>query len=156
MEHLPWAHLPQLCLSIRRNRYVKAFTCADQFRCMAFAQLTYRTSLRDIEPASAPSAGTLQMLRATFVETCCGHFYVAVAQKGKFASGLSGIFATFYFALHSYSMDASLVLRCVADPGFRPSVFLFGQLGRPVVVVHMPGFPQRHGGPELHRNCDHS
>ena len=24
-------------------------------------------------------------------------------KKGKFASGLSGIFATFYFALHSYS-----------------------------------------------------
>ena len=28
---------------------VKSFTCLDQFLCMAFAQLTYRESLRDIE-----------------------------------------------------------------------------------------------------------
>jgi hypothetical protein len=31
------------------NQYVKRFTCQDQYRCMAFAQLTYRESLRDIE-----------------------------------------------------------------------------------------------------------
>jgi len=36
------------------NRYggnyrVRSFTCFDQFMCMAFAQLTYRESLRDIE-----------------------------------------------------------------------------------------------------------
>jgi hypothetical protein len=28
---------------------VKSLTCAEQFRVMAFAQLTYRESLRDIE-----------------------------------------------------------------------------------------------------------
>lgn len=31
------------------NRYVKNFSCRDQFLCMAFAQLTFRESLRDIE-----------------------------------------------------------------------------------------------------------
>ena len=31
------------------NRYVKDFSCWDQFLCLAFAQLTDRTSLRDIE-----------------------------------------------------------------------------------------------------------
>ena len=31
------------------NHKVKTFTCLDQFRVMAFAQLTYRESLRDIE-----------------------------------------------------------------------------------------------------------
>ena len=31
------------------EKYVNALTCSDQFRCMAFAQLTYRSSLRDIE-----------------------------------------------------------------------------------------------------------
>jgi len=31
------------------NYKVIAFTCTDQFLCMAFAQLTYRESLRDIE-----------------------------------------------------------------------------------------------------------
>lgn len=31
------------------NHKIKSFSCLDQFRCMAFAQLTYRESLRDIE-----------------------------------------------------------------------------------------------------------
>lgn len=31
------------------NYQVKSFSCLDQFLCMAFAQLTYRESLRDIE-----------------------------------------------------------------------------------------------------------
>ena len=31
------------------NRYVKDFSCWDQFLCCAFAPLTYRTSLRDLE-----------------------------------------------------------------------------------------------------------
>jgi hypothetical protein len=31
------------------NHRVRSFTCWDQFLCMAFAQLTYRESLRDIE-----------------------------------------------------------------------------------------------------------
>src|SRR5580704_16019254 len=33
----------------RGNRYVKEFSCWDQFLCRAFAQLTCRESLRDIE-----------------------------------------------------------------------------------------------------------
>ena len=33
----------------RGNHRIKAFTCLDQFHCMAFAQLTFRQSLRDIE-----------------------------------------------------------------------------------------------------------
>jgi len=40
----------QLCVDrYHGNRYVKEFSCRDQFLCMAFAQLTYRESLRDIE-----------------------------------------------------------------------------------------------------------
>jgi len=40
----------QLCVDrYHGHRYVKDFSCWDQFLCLAFAQLTYRTSLRDIE-----------------------------------------------------------------------------------------------------------
>jgi hypothetical protein len=47
-------HLPMYALRSRIERYrghykVKNFSCLDQFLCMAFAQLTYRESLRDIE-----------------------------------------------------------------------------------------------------------
>ena len=31
------------------DRYMKSFSCLDQFFCMSFAQLSYRESLRDIE-----------------------------------------------------------------------------------------------------------
>jgi hypothetical protein len=38
------------CVERQRGHYkVKNFSCWDQFLCMAFAQLTYRESLRDIE-----------------------------------------------------------------------------------------------------------
>ena len=40
----------QLCVDrYQGDRYVKDFSCWDQFLCLAFAQLTYRESLRDIE-----------------------------------------------------------------------------------------------------------
>ena len=40
----------QLCVDrYCGHRYVKDFSCWDQFLCLAFAQLTYRDSLRDIE-----------------------------------------------------------------------------------------------------------
>jgi Domain of unknown function (DUF4372)/Transposase DDE domain len=40
----------QVCVDrYQGNRYVKGFSCWDQFLCLAFAQLTYRESLRDIE-----------------------------------------------------------------------------------------------------------
>ena len=40
----------QICVDrYQGNRYVKEFSCWDQFLCLVFAQLTYRESLRDIE-----------------------------------------------------------------------------------------------------------
>jgi len=40
----------QICVDrYQGNRYVKEFSCWDQFLCLAFAQFTYRESLRDIE-----------------------------------------------------------------------------------------------------------
>lgn len=49
MEFMPTYQF-QLCVDrYRGHRYVKDFSCWDQFLCLAFAQLTYRESLRDIE-----------------------------------------------------------------------------------------------------------
>lgn len=41
------------------NRRVRGFSCTDQFLCMAFAQLTYRESLRDIEACLRSMNGRL-------------------------------------------------------------------------------------------------
>ncbi len=49
MDHLPW-HVFRRCVGrYGGDRKVKSFSCLDQFRCLAFAQLTWRESLRDIE-----------------------------------------------------------------------------------------------------------
>lgn len=49
MDYLP-KHIFRQCVNrYHGNRKVKNFRCLDQFLCMAFAQLTYRESLRDIE-----------------------------------------------------------------------------------------------------------
>ena len=43
-------HKFRQCVDLYNGNYrVRSFTCFDQFLCMAFAQLTYRESLRDIE-----------------------------------------------------------------------------------------------------------
>ena len=36
-------------MRVRRSWKTSRFSCWDQYLCMAFAQLTYRDSLRDIE-----------------------------------------------------------------------------------------------------------
>jgi hypothetical protein len=49
MDFLPWKTFHRIIDRCDGDRYIKSLTCADQFRVMAFAQLTYRESLRDIE-----------------------------------------------------------------------------------------------------------
>ena len=62
MDFLPWTTFTRLVNRYGGDRYVKSLTCAEQFRVMAFAQLTYRESLRDIEVClSAQSAKLYHM-----------------------------------------------------------------------------------------------
>ena len=62
MDFLPWKTFHRIVDRHSGDRYVKSMTCAEQFRVMAFAQLTYRESLRDIEVClSAQSAKLYHM-----------------------------------------------------------------------------------------------
>src|ERR1700690_108647 len=49
VEHMPLPAFHRSVDRYRGNYKIKDFTCLDQYLCMAFAQLTYRESLRDIE-----------------------------------------------------------------------------------------------------------
>jgi len=49
MDFLPLHEFRKCAKRYRGNYKVQSFSCLDQFLCMAFAQLTYRESLRDIE-----------------------------------------------------------------------------------------------------------
>ena len=49
MEHLPLSTFHRCVARYSGTHKVKRFSCLDQYLAMAFAQLTYRESLRDIE-----------------------------------------------------------------------------------------------------------
>ena len=59
MDFLPWSTFSRIVARYHGDRYVKSFTCAEQFRALAFAQLTYRESLRDIEVCLTAQADKL-------------------------------------------------------------------------------------------------
>jgi hypothetical protein len=59
MDFLPWSTFTRYVARYGGDRYVKSLTCAEQYRVMAFAQLTYRESLRDIEACLAAQASKL-------------------------------------------------------------------------------------------------
>ena len=48
-QHLPLTTLRRCVAKYAGEHKVKSFSCLDQYLCMAFAQLTFRESLRDIE-----------------------------------------------------------------------------------------------------------
>ena len=59
MDFLPWSTFVRLVDHYDGDRRVRTLTCAEQFRAMAFAQLTYRESLRDIETCLSAQSSKL-------------------------------------------------------------------------------------------------
>jgi hypothetical protein len=59
MDFLPWTTFSRYVQRYDGDRRVRTLTCAEQFRIMAFAQLTYRESLRDIEVCLSAQASKL-------------------------------------------------------------------------------------------------
>jgi len=49
MDFVPWTSFDRLVTKYGGDVRVRKFRCTEQFRAMAFAQLTFRESLRDIE-----------------------------------------------------------------------------------------------------------
>ena len=59
IEYLPNKEFQKCVSRYRGDHYVKRFSCWDQFLSMAFAQLTYREGLRDIEACLQSVGGKL-------------------------------------------------------------------------------------------------
>jgi hypothetical protein len=59
MEHLPRTTFGRCVARYGGEHKVKTFSCLDQYLCMAFAQLTYRESLRDSEACLRAQEGKL-------------------------------------------------------------------------------------------------
>jgi hypothetical protein len=59
MDFLPWKTFHRMATRYEADRRVRTLSSAEQFRVMAFAQLTYRESLRDIETCLSAQAAKL-------------------------------------------------------------------------------------------------
>ena len=59
LDHLPWYEFQKCVARYRGDYQQKRFSCWDQYLAMAFAQLTYRESLRDIEACLRSMSGKL-------------------------------------------------------------------------------------------------
>ena len=62
MEFLPHAEFQRCVARYQADRKLRRFSCWDQWLCMAFAQLTHRESLRDIEACLRALASQLYHL----------------------------------------------------------------------------------------------
>ena len=59
MEFVPWTSFSRIVTRYAGDAGVRRLTCTEQFRAMAFAQLTWRESLRDIEVTLGANATKL-------------------------------------------------------------------------------------------------
>src|SRR6202047_3106377 len=66
MDFLPWSTFDRIVARYDGNRAVRTLACATQYQVMAFAQITYRESLRDIE--ACLSAQTAKLYHMGFRE----------------------------------------------------------------------------------------
>ena len=59
MEFVPWTSFKRIVTRYAGDAGVRRMNCAEQFRILAFAQLTWRESLRDIEVTLSANANKL-------------------------------------------------------------------------------------------------
>jgi Domain of unknown function (DUF4372) len=83
IDHLPMHTFRRCVQRYRSNHKIKRFTCLDQYRCMAFAQPTYRESLRDIEACLRAQQSKLYHMGISS-NACTGSFKNARAQRTRF------------------------------------------------------------------------
>jgi len=59
MSYIPKTYFDKITLQYKGNHRARTFTCRDQYLSMAFAQLTYREGLGDIQACLRSNANKL-------------------------------------------------------------------------------------------------
>jgi hypothetical protein len=126
MAHLPLTTFRRCVARYDGEHKVKHFTCLDQYLCMAFAQLTYRESLRDIEACLRSQASKLYHLgfRSTVARNTLANANAVRDWRihADFAQSLIGIARRLYvdepfgvdLANTVYALDATTIDLCLA------------------------------------------
>jgi hypothetical protein len=126
MQHLPLTTFRRCVTRYRGEFKVKFFSCLDQFLCMAFAQLTYRESLRDIEVCLRAQSSKLYHLgiRSAVARNTLAHANAVRDWRiyGDFAQSLIGTARRLYaqepFGVELqetvYALDATTIDLCLS------------------------------------------
>jgi hypothetical protein len=129
MEFAPWHTFRRLVAKYHGDFNVRTFSCLDQFLSMAFAQLTYRESLRDIEaclraqPTKLPHMGLHYALDATTIDLCLSLFPWAKFRTTKAAVklhtllDLRGAIPSFIHISDGKLHDVNVLDVLIAEPG---------------------------------------
>ena len=125
-QHLPLTTFRRCVARYGGEHKVKSFSCLDQYLCMAFAQLTYRESLRDIQACLRAQAGKLYHMG---IKARVSRSTLADANEvrdwrihAEFAQSLIGIARPLYAAEPFgvdlketvYALDASTIDLCLS------------------------------------------
>ena len=135
MDFLPWKRFHRIVARRNGDHYAKHFSCAEQFRVMAFAQLSYRESLRDIELCLGAQVAKLfhmglsqPVKRTTLAEAneCCDwRIFAEFAQR--LIDEARGLYSAEPFGIDLagsvYAFDASTIDLCL-------SLFPWAHFGR--------------------------
>ena len=110
MDDLPW-HVFRRCVArYDGDRKVKSFSCLDQFRCLAFAQLTWRESLRDIEACLRAQSAKLYHLGFRCIYADFAQYLIRMARElyiDEVLPGLEGLDTV-------YALDSSTIDLCLS------------------------------------------
>ena len=127
MDFMPLKTFQRCVERYRGNFSVKHFTCMDQFRTMAFAQLAYRESLRDIEACLRAQSNKLyhmgirsKVSRSTLAEANemrdwriyadFAHHLIGIARKLYYKEPLAVELQNTVYALDATTIDLCLSL----------------------------------------------
>ena len=126
MSHLPLTTFRRCVARYDGEHKVKHFTCLDQYLCMAFAQLTYRESLRDIEACLRSQSAKLYHMgfRSTVSRNTLANANVVRDWRiyADFAQSLIGIARPLYvdepfgvdLSETVYALDATTIDLCLS------------------------------------------
>jgi len=96
MDHLPAYELQKCVARYRGDSHDRGFSCRDQYLAMAFAQLTYRESLRDIEACLRAISGKLyhmgfrgRVARSTLADANDAHDWRIYADLAQVLIGIA-------------------------------------------------------------------
>ena len=109
MDFLPWSTFTRIVARYGGDQRVRTLSCAEHYRAMAFAQLTYRESLRDIESCLSAQASCQRGARLADLRGVAQRL-IAQARKLYLGEDLGFDLANTVYALDSTTIDLCLAV----------------------------------------------